>query len=365
MSLLLICPLLCYGQKIITMEPYNGVYRLSCSINGAKMKMVFDTGASTVSLSKTMASYLYDNEYLRDEDYLGKCQIFTANGESQDVPVFNLRDIEIQGVHLRNVKATVIDGQNVPLLLGQTAISQLGRVTLDRNRIIINDYGENLDEIQISKLDKQIQFYIENSNWAALKDALCKLRENRKLSSSYWTMLVIANYWLGDYQEAINEGIEWEKEYQYKNPDKYDYGNVCYFVAESYVNEKDYSKALLYYEKSLSGYNDPIQGSTESSIAYCYEMMNNNENAIMFCKKSIKKRCKQLKILPEKIVRGINDETIGNVLYIYAVCEWGLNEDEQGNYLMALSAQCGNKMAIESCHKYGIKKTSGYFYLIK
>ena len=53
-----------FAQRIIQMENVNGVYRIACSVNGARMKMIFDTGASAVSLSKTMADFLYDNNYL-------------------------------------------------------------------------------------------------------------------------------------------------------------------------------------------------------------------------------------------------------------------------------------------------------------
>jgi len=51
------------AQKVIQMESTNGVYRIACSVNGAKMKMIFDTGASNVSLSETMANFLYDGIY--------------------------------------------------------------------------------------------------------------------------------------------------------------------------------------------------------------------------------------------------------------------------------------------------------------
>ena len=52
------------AQKVIQMENTNGVYRIACSVNGAKMKMIFDTGASAVSMSESMANFLYDNDYI-------------------------------------------------------------------------------------------------------------------------------------------------------------------------------------------------------------------------------------------------------------------------------------------------------------
>ena len=110
------------------MEKQNGVYKISCSVNGAKMKMIFDTGASMVSISQSMANFLYENDYISDSDILGKGTSRTADGSIVDNVVINLKDIEISGLHIKNVQATVISSQNAPLLLGQSAIQKLGRI---------------------------------------------------------------------------------------------------------------------------------------------------------------------------------------------------------------------------------------------
>lgn len=60
-----------FSQKIILMEEEGGVYRIPCSVNGAKMRMIFDTGASNVSLSMSIAEYLLDNDYIKKEDIIG------------------------------------------------------------------------------------------------------------------------------------------------------------------------------------------------------------------------------------------------------------------------------------------------------
>ena len=51
------------AQKRIVMERESGVYKIPCKVNGAKMKMIFDTGASSVSISSSIAQYLYYNDY--------------------------------------------------------------------------------------------------------------------------------------------------------------------------------------------------------------------------------------------------------------------------------------------------------------
>ena len=34
-----------FSQKVIYMDRDGGVYKISCTVNGARMKMIFDTGA--------------------------------------------------------------------------------------------------------------------------------------------------------------------------------------------------------------------------------------------------------------------------------------------------------------------------------
>lgn len=87
------------AQKIIQMQKDNGVFKISCSVNGAKMKMIFDTGASSVSLSESTANFLYDNDYISKEDILGSGKVQTADGTIHDNVVINIKDIDISGIH--------------------------------------------------------------------------------------------------------------------------------------------------------------------------------------------------------------------------------------------------------------------------
>ena len=77
------------AQKVIQMEHENEVFKISCLVNGAKMKMIFDTGASVVSLSESMANFLYDNDYITKEDILGTSKSRTADGSIHNNVVFS------------------------------------------------------------------------------------------------------------------------------------------------------------------------------------------------------------------------------------------------------------------------------------
>ena len=102
------------AQTIIQMEEYGGVYRIPCKVNGAKMKLIFDTGAESVCLSLTMAEYLFDNDFISNNDIKGNGSSQVADGSIVDHIKINIKDIEIQGIHLKNVEAVVFLRQDTP-----------------------------------------------------------------------------------------------------------------------------------------------------------------------------------------------------------------------------------------------------------
>lgn len=128
----------CFAQKVIQLTKQSGVYTIPCSINGVKRSLVFDTGASTVTISMQLAELLYSSGKLKEVDFKGFGRSQTASGHIVNNMAVVLRDVEIGGLHLKNVDAVIIEGQNIPLLLGLSAIQKLGKVTLSGNRLIID-----------------------------------------------------------------------------------------------------------------------------------------------------------------------------------------------------------------------------------
>ena len=91
-----------------------------------------------ISLSAGFAEKLIEQGLISRDDVLGQANSFVADGRSQAVTVVNIKDVEIGGLHLYNVKATIREQQNAPLLLGQSAIEKLGKVTIDGYKLIIH-----------------------------------------------------------------------------------------------------------------------------------------------------------------------------------------------------------------------------------
>lgn len=153
-----------YSQKVIEMEYSNGVYYVPCKINDIPMKFIFDTGASNVSISITEAMFLLKHGALKDKDLKESVKYKIANGEVQEGTKIIIREINIDGIILKNVEAGIVHQLNAPLLLGQSAISKLGKIKLDGNRLIINsdsssflniDFNKNLYEYEYN-FDKNV-----------------------------------------------------------------------------------------------------------------------------------------------------------------------------------------------------------------
>lgn len=128
-----------FSQKVIEMTKINGVYQIPCKVNGIPMNFIFDTGASDVSISITEAKFLLKNGLLQNEDFIENVNYKIANGDIIEGTKINLKTVEIDGIVLSDISATVIHQQNAPLLLGQSAISKLGPFTIDSDKLIIED----------------------------------------------------------------------------------------------------------------------------------------------------------------------------------------------------------------------------------
>ena len=117
----------------------GGTFEIPCDINGLPLQMIFDTGASDVTISSVEASFMLKNGYLSNRDIKGKKYYQTANGQISEGTVITLREIKIGDAVLHNVDASVVGSQKAPLLLGQSAMERFGTITIDNEagKIII------------------------------------------------------------------------------------------------------------------------------------------------------------------------------------------------------------------------------------
>ena len=117
----------------------GGTLEIPCDINGLSLQMIFDTGASDVTISSVEANFMFKNGYLADKDIKGKRYYQVANGQINEGTVITLREVKIGNAVLHNVDASVVKSQKAPLLLGQSAMERFGTITIDNenNKLII------------------------------------------------------------------------------------------------------------------------------------------------------------------------------------------------------------------------------------
>lgn len=115
----------------------GGTYEVPCKVNDLKLNLIFDTGASDITISKTEALFMLKNEYLSKNDITGTSSYMIANGDIEIGTTIVFRKVDFGGLILKNVKATVIENKNAPLLFGQSALSKYGKITIDNEKKII------------------------------------------------------------------------------------------------------------------------------------------------------------------------------------------------------------------------------------
>ncbi len=154
----------------IHMEKEGGVYKVPCSVNGLKLKFIFDTGAANVCISGTYADMMLENGYLEESDIKGVSQSTIADGSNIDNVVINLRKVEIGGLSLENVSAVVVPSQNAPLLLGQSVIQRLGKVSIDGEYLVIHNAACQYTEEELDAIfEKAEEMYDNDIDSEALK----------------------------------------------------------------------------------------------------------------------------------------------------------------------------------------------------
>ena len=143
-ALIVVCMMFCsvkvsYAEVTIEMTKEDGVYTLPGKVNGLPLRFIFDTGASSVSLSLSEAIFMLKNGYLSEKDIVGASYSQIANGDIIENTEVILREVEVGGIVLHNVEAHISHTLSAPLLLGQSAIQKLGPIQLNGNKLIIQN----------------------------------------------------------------------------------------------------------------------------------------------------------------------------------------------------------------------------------
>ena len=264
------------ADTIIEMEPYGGVYRIQCSINGAKMKLIFDTGASNVCISLPMAEYLFDNGYINANDIKGSGKSSVADGRIVNNIRIILKDIQIGNVHLHNVEAVVLESQNAPLLFGQSAIKKLGKFEIKGNNLIIHNSNGQTQEELIAELYEKLSKAIDNGLESQVIEYYGKLYSLNALDDIGIYLYAVQLYLTEDCDEALSVLNQIE-----------DVGfvlqencNLYNLLGSIYFSKFELDKAIQYYKRSIDYEKDPMERiEDKKSIGDSYYCLKDWKNA--------------------------------------------------------------------------------------
>ena len=365
---------LCFGQRVITLTKQNGVYTIPCSINGLKRSLIFDTGASTVTISIPLAKQLFREGKLKDVDIKGWGKSQTGSGHIVDNMAIVLKDIEIAGLHLKNVDAVIIAGQNVPLLLGLSAIQKLGIVTLQGNKLIID--SSIMTNSRLAETRNQIESHINKDEYSSAIALLKRIESQDAIEERDVFNFAQCYCYSKDYNKALIYCQQWIGTYKEIAPSHE--SDVCYFTGLAYMGLKSHYEADRWFAKAIRLISiDAIERTSREDafiLSYYYNQKAVNylegkayENCVEAFDIAAQYRMKYMGMTAEDLCAGkIKDERIGNWMYsiskFYAVF---LHNDSSSERYAVFAALCGNHEAIEFCDHFHFDYSSKNNQIIK
>ena len=334
-----------FGQTVVKVEKSGGVYMIPCVVNGALMKMVFDTGASTVTISMEKAKELLKQGRLKEDDFLGFGQSLTASGDMVDHLEINLRTIRIGETTIKNTRAVIISGQNAPLLLGLSAIQKLGKISIDDNRLIIAT-----SDSPYNGLRAQISDCISKSNYSQAIKLLHKIRIESSLNEEDICDLILCYSRNKQYEDCLRFCKIWIEDYEnndFKNR-RFVYEQICFCLYKL----KAYKETITWINRTIEQIqSEDLKSHYVAQMGSCYFFLSELDLSFSCYYKSTQMRLKYLGVKEDDILKNkVNDKILGEwyqrISMNYAVLT---NNQEKAIFFAILGAKCGNLQAIEFC----------------
>lgn len=347
--LLLLLPLTSLAQTRIQMQEENGVYKIPCEVNGLRMKFIFDTGASNVSISLTEAKFMLENDYISSNDILGTATSQIADGSIVENTIIRLKEIKIADIILKDVTATVTHSMSAPLLLGQSAIQKLGAIQILGNELIILDHSTTKSDEEIDQMFEEAANFYNNSLYMAASKKYQELYDLGTLSDYGVHLLADCYYMLKDFSKAI---IYYNKIKDFSDIDKYwYYGNLGW----CYLWLKEYDNAIYNFEIQSEYFNisDTSYDDNQCSLALAYRGKDNYYKALKIYEtlltRSLNLKKINLSTAIDLMEKGkLNDVRIEEYMFEATYCEYVISNFAIKSYEKIVElAKKGNKYAIE------------------
>ena len=361
------------AQTTIQMEKVGGVYKIPCTVNGLRLKMIFDSGASNVCISESTAIMMLENDYLSVKDIKGNGKSTVADGRIVDHTEIILKEVKIGDKVLTNVEAVVVHGQDAPLLFGQTALKRLGRYTISGNTLTIGSGLKPVNETGGSMLTeedaKRLSLEAADAyNEEAYSIALEKYRiiyEHGLLNAYGISCYADCYYSMEQYENALALYASIEKDIALDFPEEKTHLELQ--IGRCLVILEDYDAALPYLE-SVKYYADPFSWKQQMAVYYLcsvYKGKSDEYGAKHVVEKYISEYLEYKKYKPTDCwTRGFRDEFLADLYRTRSFAFTSIDEYDHIKYLI-ISAAWGDKWSIDDCKKYQLdynRMPSNYVY---
>ncbi len=115
-------------------SPASGVYKVPVKINGSlTLTFILDTGASEVNIPADVASTLLRTGAITQSDFLPGKFYQLADGSVLKNSRLNIREMDMNGIKIANVPASIGPAKGFPLL-GQSFLGRLESWSLDNKK---------------------------------------------------------------------------------------------------------------------------------------------------------------------------------------------------------------------------------------
>jgi clan AA aspartic protease (TIGR02281 family) len=122
------------NQYINLVKDPSGVFTIPVILNNVlKINFIIDSGASSVVITADVAITLLRTGTLAKTDFIGDAQYKLADGSILSSKDLIIRNLKIGNLELTNVRATISTNISGDLLLGQSALTKLGKYMIDVN----------------------------------------------------------------------------------------------------------------------------------------------------------------------------------------------------------------------------------------
>lgn len=112
----------------------SNLFEIPTEINNVlKISFIIDSGASEISITPDVALTLIRTGTIKENDWLEGAIYKFADGSTAKSERFNIKSLKIGDMTLYNVSASISNSLEAPMLLGQNALSKLGKISIDYN----------------------------------------------------------------------------------------------------------------------------------------------------------------------------------------------------------------------------------------